>query len=257
MPMLRAVASTWWCRLSLVSLAATVAPSSVTAQQTAIAPAAQTSAAPLPAYVPAGQTVKYEKDVQALLDLDRTTPPPQNGILFTGSSIFRQWEQLTTQMAPLPVFNRAFGGSRSWEMLYYMDKVVLPYKPSFIVYYCGSNDVNAKQDAAGIAARIESFFERVHTALPKTQIFFATIQKAPDKRAQWAVVDSANAIVGRYASAHSTFVYTIDFNAVLLDANGALRSNLFKPDSLHFYPPVYEEFTGVIKPVLTKAWAAH
>jgi hypothetical protein len=231
-------------------------PRAVRAQQTLTSPAPQATTAPSPAYVPAGQTVKYATDVQALLDLDRTSPPPANGILFIGSSIFRQWEQLGTQMAPLPVFNRAFGGSRTWEMLYYMDKVVLPYKPAFVVYYCGSNDVNAKQDAAGIASRIEMFFDRVHKELPRTQVFFATIQKAPDKRAKWAVVDSANAIVGRYADAHAAWVHTIDFNAVLLDRKGALRSDLFKPDSLHFFQPVYTEFTGVIKPVLEKAWSA-
>jgi len=239
--------------VALALLAA--APHTVRAQQTLASPAPPTTTAPLPTYVPTGQTVKYAADVQALLDLDRSTPPPPNGILFIGSSIFRQWEQLGTQMAPLPVFNRAFGGSRTWEMLYYMDKVVLPYKPAFVVYYCGSNDVNAKQDAARIASRIQMFFDRVHQELPKTQIFFATIQKAPDKRANWAVVDSANAIVGRYADAHAAWVHTIDFNAVLLDSTGALRSELFKPDSLHFLPPVYAEFTGVIKPVLEKAWS--
>jgi hypothetical protein len=240
--------------LALLLLFAAAAPLRVRAQAVA-APVPPPIAAPLPGYVPTGQTVKFEKDVQALLELDRTSPPPANGILFIGSSIFRQWEQLTTQMAPLPVFNRAFGGSHTWEMLYYIDKVVLPYKPAFIVYYCGSNDVNAKLDAVGIAQRTQMFFDRVHRELPRTQIFYATIQKAPDKRARWAVVDSANAIVSRYAADHASFMHTIDFNAVLFDRTGALRSELFKPDSLHFPQPVYVEFTGVIKPVLEKAWS--
>ena len=34
-------------------------------------------------------------------------------ILFVGSSIFRLWESVRTDMAPLPVFNHAFGGSRT------------------------------------------------------------------------------------------------------------------------------------------------
>ena len=224
----------------------------VAAQAVATPPAAAQKV--WPAYVPAGHTIKYEQDVQAFLDADRTAPPPHDGILFIGSSIFRQWEQLGTQMAPLPVYNRAFGGSRTWEVLHYVDQIVIPYHPRFVVYYCGSNDVNAKQDAAGITERTIAFFDRVHRALPNTQLFYVDIQKAPDKRAQWAIVDSTNAAMGRYAAEHAKWVHTIDLNPVLFDASGSIRGELFKADSLHFLQPTYVEFTAVIKPVLEKAW---
>jgi len=222
------------------------------AQAVATPPSAQTT--PLPAYVPTGHTIKYEKDIQAFLNADRTSPPPKDAILFIGSSIFRQWEQLGPQMAPLPVFNRAFGGSHTWEVLHYVDQIVIPYQPRFVVYYCGSNDVNAKQDAAGITTRTQAFFERVHQALPSTILFYVDIQKAPDKRANWGVVDSTNAAMSRYAKTRSTWVRTIDLNPVLFDAQGQIRGELFRPDSLHFVPPAYTEFTAVIKPALEKAW---
>ncbi len=236
-----------WSRRFLV-VATTLITSHVAAQQ---------SAAPsplVPSYVPAGQSLKYEADVQKFLEADRTTPPPTDGILFIGSSIFRQWEQLSEQMAPLPVFNRAFGGSRTWELLHYMDQIVIPYRPRFVVYYCGSNDVNSKQDASGIATRVAAFFDRVHVALPKTQTFFVTIQRSPDKRARWAVVDSANALVAQYVTRHS-FAHSIDLNPVLVDATGNVRGALYRPDSLHFVPSTYNEFAAVIKPVLERAWA--
>lgn len=208
-----------------------------------------------PAYVPSGQTIRYEQDVKSFLDADRTAPPPRDGILFIGSSIFRQWEQLSDQMAPLPVYNRAFGGSRTWELLHYVDQIVIPYAPRFVVYYCGSNDVNAKQDAAGITERTIAFFDRVHRALPNTQLFYVDIQKAPDKRAKWAIVDSTNAAMRRYSAEHVGWVHTIDLNPVLFDASGNIRGELFKPDSLHFLQPVYLEFTRLVKPALEKVWA--
>src|SRR5688572_4050919 len=78
------------------------------------------------AQAPAGQTISHQAAIATFAEQDRTSPPPKEGILFIGSSIFRQWSNVTEHMAPLPVFNRAFGGSRTWEVLHYMDQVVLP-----------------------------------------------------------------------------------------------------------------------------------
>lgn len=102
----------------------------------------------------APQKIRFADQIEAFLKADQIKPPPQEAILFVGSSIFRLWKNLPEQMAPLPVFNRAFGGSQTHEILVYMDKIVLPYKPKMIVYYCGSNDINANVTPQSIAGKI-------------------------------------------------------------------------------------------------------
>ncbi len=208
----------------------------------------------LPEYVPAGASLKYEADVKAFEEADRLSPPPKGGIVFVGSSIFRQWSALSAQMAPLPVFNRAFGGSRTWEQLYFVDRMVIPYAPAFVVYYCGSNDVNGKQDAAGIIRRFTQFSDKVHAALPDTRIFFVSVLRAPDKRARWGTVDSVNTTVA-VMNAQAPWITFIDVNPTVFDAAGMVRGELYRPDSLHYVPAAYDGFTAVIKPVLEQAWA--
>ena len=208
----------------------------------------------LPDYVPAGSSLKYEADVQAFEAADRTSPPPKGGIVFVGSSIFRQWSTLAEQMAPLPVFNRAFGGSRTWEQLHFVNRTVIAYAPAFVVYYCGSNDVNGKQDAAGIVRRFTQFSEKVHAALPGTRIFFVSVLRAPDKRARWGTVDSVNTAVAAM-NAQAPWISYIDINPTVFDAAGTVRGELYRPDSLHYIPLAYDGFTAVIKPVLEQAWA--
>jgi hypothetical protein len=193
--------------------------------------------------------------IQDFLRQDKTNPPPQQAILFIGSSIFRLWADLEKHMAPLPVFNRAFGGSRTWEVLYYMDKIVLPYKPKIIVYYCGSNDVNAGAGAAEIAANFKAFVDKVVARLPETRIFFVSINRAPEKRARWTVVDQANSLIREYTTHHKQLGF-IDVNPVLFDAAGNPRMELYLEDLLHFHPPAYVEFTKVIRPVVEHAWNA-
>jgi lysophospholipase L1-like esterase len=197
--------------------------------------------------------VRFGDAIESFMRDDSLNPPPKGAILFVGSSIFRQWTSLKTHMSPLPVFNRAFGGSRTSEVLYYMDKIVLPYAPRIIVYYCGSNDVNAGEPAQNIFMRFREFTERVGSELPHTLIFFVSINRAPQKMKKWEVVDSANALVKDYCLRRKNLGY-IDVNPVLFDREGKPRLDLYKDDKLHFKEPAYEEFTSVIKPVIEKAW---
>jgi len=238
-------------RLTRVILtAATAAALALTLTGT---PFAQTTAAlPAVAGAPAGQEMRFADQIQAMLDGDRAAPPPQNGILFIGSSIFRQWANVKDHMAPLPAFNRAFGGSRTWEVLHYMDRIVLPYRPRIIVYYTGSNDVNAGQTAPDIVARTMEFMTRAHAALPATRIYYVAINRSPDKRDKWDVVDAVNTRIKALAGS-APYMRYLDLNPVLFK-DGEPRMELYRPDGLHFHPPAYDEFAGIIKPALMAAW---
>ena len=93
---------------------------------------------------------------------------------------------------------------------------------------------------------------RAHTALPDTRIYYVAINRSPDKRDKWDVVDEVNAEM-KAAAATTPYLRYIDLNPVLFK-NGEPRMELYRPDGLHFHPPAYDEFTGIIKPVLSQAW---
>ena len=134
-----------------------------------------------------------------------------------------------------------------------MDKIVLPYKPRIIVYYCGSNDVDAGASAAEISANFKAFVNKVAAQLPETRIFYVSINKAPEKKALWNVVDEANSLIRDY-TVHNKQLGFIDVNPVLFDASGKPRLELYRDDLLHFHPPAYVEFTKIVRPVIEKAW---
>jgi lysophospholipase L1-like esterase len=197
--------------------------------------------------------IRFAEAIEAFEQADREAPPPTRSILFIGSSIFRLWKGLKEQMSPLPVFNRAFGGSRTHEILAYMDRIVLPYRPRVIVYYCGSNDINANVKPAEIAGNFRQFVERVRKELPETRILFVSINKAPQKMDRWGEVDEANRLVQNYCAKVKGLRY-IDVNAALFDAAGQPRMELYLPDKLHFLEPAYDEFTRIIKPLVAEEW---
>ena len=158
-------------------------------------------------------------------------------------------------MAPLPVLNRAIAGTVTQDMLNRIGQLVLPYQPRIVVYYCGSNDISAGEEAGPIIERTKRYVRVLHDRLPNTFFFYTSIQKAPEKRARWDVVDAVNREMQRY-SRDAVNVGYIDLNPVLFDSQKKLREALFLPDGLHFPPDstAYLEFSQIIKPILTQAW---
>ena len=55
---------------------------------------------------------RFEKDIAAYEAGDKTNPPPQGAIVFTGASGIRLWKTLARDFPGLSVVNRAFGGSQ-------------------------------------------------------------------------------------------------------------------------------------------------
>ncbi|PWT83019.1 MAG: hypothetical protein C5B57_07750 [Blastocatellia bacterium] len=176
----------------------------------------------------------------------------EGNVVFVGSSIFHRWINLTSQMAPLPIVNRAIDGTQTSDMLRMLDSIVRS-RPKVIAYYCGSNDVDAGEPAAAIFDRIRQFVIRVATALPQARIVFVSINRAPEKRERWDVVDAVNHLVEGYAIKTKQLQY-VDVNPALFNVDGTPRMELFLSDQLHLRPAAYDEFARVLKPVLTKAF---
>ena len=200
------------------------------------------------------KTGRFEADIQKMLETEKADPVVPERILFVGSSIFRLWTTVRADLAPLPVRNRAFGGSRTSDVLERFDLLVKPLVPKVVVYYCGSNDINGGEPAAAIFARVHDFVERLRASAPEARFVFVSIIRAPDKRARWTEVDAANREV-RELCATTPHCRYVDVNPAVFGADGEPRMEFYKEDKLHYHPPAYAEFTKIVKPVVAAAWA--
>ncbi|MEL6928255.1 MAG: GDSL-type esterase/lipase family protein [Cyanobacteria bacterium J06600_6] len=202
---------------------------------------------------PADRNLGHQLQVQKLMAQRILEPNVKGKIMFVGSSIFRLWTTLAKDMHPLPVINQAFGGSKTEEVLYYADDLIIPHQPKIVVYYCGSNDINAGSDAQGIQTRFALFVEYLATHLPNVYIFFVSINRAPQKQSKWHTVDAANLAIKQYAQTIPNVEF-IDVNPALFDESDFPRYDLFTGDLVHLKPAAYEAFTKIIKPILQTTW---
>ena len=119
---------------------------------------------------------RFENAILNMEREDSMRTPFENEILFVGSSSIRLWKNLLVDMLPLNVINRGFGGSTIPEVNYYVNRIVLPYKPPMIVFYCGENDITDGFTPQEVKESFIEFDNMVHLYLPETQVVYISMK---------------------------------------------------------------------------------
>lgn len=197
---------------------------------------------------------RFEAEIQKYEKEDATNGIKKGGVLFYGSSSWRLWKDIQTDLAPLPILNRGFGGSTIPELIHYIDRMVYPYEPKLIVVYGGENDLTGKKykSPEQMFDSYREFVSLVQKRLPQTHICFVSMKLSPSRRQHWPTVKAGNAMV-KSMSTGKRLSY-VDINPVLFNANGTVKSELYTKDSLHINPQGYREYAKVLVPVLKKKY---
>ena len=188
-------------------------------------------------------------EIDTLTRDDATHPPPANGIVFVGSSSIRFWTTLATDFPGLPVIGRGFGGSELADSVYYLDRVVLPYRPRTVVLYAGENDINAGKSPEAVADDFREFCARVRATLPGAQIIYIAMKPSPSRWAKHALFEQGNALIAA-ACARDPRLKFVDVWPAMLDTTGHPRPELFRADLLHMNPTGYAIWIRLLAPLL-------
>jgi lysophospholipase L1-like esterase len=201
-----------------------------------------------------GDPTIWERDIRKYEKQDVESPPSERAILFTGSSSIRYWKTLSTDMAPLYVLNRGFGGSQISEVNHYVNRIVFPYKPQSIVFYAGENDLSGlfytkKKSPEQVRDDYRIFCETVHAQLSQVPIYFISIKPPKRRKNLWHTMQKTNNLVEEFCKTEELLHY-IDIVQPMLDPEGNPRAHLFKWDGIHMNEQGYEIWTSIVKPIL-------
>lgn len=197
----------------------------------------------------APDTSRFESELRAFESSDRTTPPPQGGVVFVGSSTFRLWPHLASDFPGVAVLNRGFGGSILPEVVDAVPRIVLPNRPRLILLYGGDNDIAAGRSPGDVVADYRRFVAVVRRTLPAVRIAFVSIKPSPSR---WALVErmrEANQLVRDVVARDSLAVY-VDMVPPMLGADGRPRPEFFRADSLHMTPAGYALWRERLLPIV-------
>ncbi|MES2571888.1 MAG: GDSL-type esterase/lipase family protein [Verrucomicrobiota bacterium] len=192
---------------------------------------------------------------------DALDPETPGALLFVGSSTIRRWESLTRSFADYRVIQRGFGGSQFSELNPIVDKIVLPYQPSAIVVWEGTNDIRVgHKTGETVFADFKAFIGNLRARMPEVPVcylgivpcpsFFNNSTDDPSRR-------TANTLIANYCASdpalHLHYIDTASFFENLHDA-GTPQSiaawNSYFVDDTHLNRAGYAEFLKVVRPVI-------
>lgn len=175
---------------------------------------------------------RFEKNVQAYEATDKTDAPPKGAILLVGDSQFFRWKTLREDLPGYTIINRGVDSFQFSDVLYFTDRIVLPYRPRLIVLHVGGNDVHNGKTGEQVLADFKTFVARVRAKLPGVPIAFTSITPGPGR---WDEADrrrQANRMIKDYVATQKG-LYFIDLWDAMLTRDGKPREDLWVEDRIH------------------------
>jgi lysophospholipase L1-like esterase len=204
-------------------------------------------AAPSHALEPsASDPAAWKAEMEAFAKLDGHKMPPQDAVLFVGSSSIRLWD-LANSFPDLVAINRGFGGSQICDSTLRADDLVGKYRPRLIVFYAGDNDVNSGKSAAQVHVDFTAFVAKVRKSLPKTPIVFISIKPSIARWDQRETQRVANRLIAADCEQDETLEF-VDVWPVMLGENGEPKPEIFQPDRLHLNDEGYKLWAELLGP---------
>jgi lysophospholipase L1-like esterase len=195
------------------------------------------------------RTSKWEKDIAAFEQSDKTNPPPKAAILFLGSSSIRMWKTLAKDFPEHKVINRGFGGSEINDSVELADRIVFPYEPKRIIFYAGGNDINAKKSPEKVFSDFKAFVAKVHQRLPNTTISYISIAPNPARWAQIEQIKAANRMIENFTKSDPKLSF-INVFPKMLGEDGNPLPDIYLQDRLHMNAKGYAIWTSIVGPLL-------
>jgi lysophospholipase L1-like esterase len=192
---------------------------------------------------------KFASEVQTLTAGDHSIDK-KDVVLFTGSSSVRMWKDINAYFPKHNIVNRGFGGSQTADLIYYFDKLILPYSPKKIFIYEGDNDINSGKTPAEILEANDRLLVLIRDKVSKNvPVYFITPKPSVARWSKKATYESYNQMLLDWAKTRKN-VIVVDVWTPMLDDKGVVFQDIFLGDNLHMNKKGYDIWAKVIAPYM-------
>jgi len=199
-----------------------------------------------------GKHEQWDAEIATLEAKVKARPDLIGGVVFTGSSSIKNWKTLTKDFNGIPVINMGFGGSELADAVYYIDRLVLQYKPRVVVVYSGENDINAGVPVRRVLEDLKQFITLVQNNDSKTTIVVVSLKPSPSREKHLAKVREYNRLAANYIKGCRNVEF-VDVFTPMLTPDGKFRDELYVSDRLHMTATGYAIWTELLATVVPKA----
>jgi glycerophosphoryl diester phosphodiesterase len=211
------------------------------------------SCSPVRKYENLPEVQAWENDIQKFEQLDKSEAYPDDAIIFAGSSSIRLWSTLEQDMAPYPVIQRGFGGSKLSDLVVYAGRIFEPHPCKAIVLFVANDISGSDKDKSPqeVATLFKTLLKTIRKSHPDTPVFWIEVTPSSSRWKVWPEIQQATALI-RKVCKNQKNTYTIRTDFAFLNSEGKPKDELFVSDKLHLNPQGYAIWKDIIKKELDK-----
>ena len=151
-------------------------------------------------------------------------------------------------MAPYPVIQRGFGGSRLSDVAVYGDRIVKPHPCRAIVLFVANDITGSEQDKSPeeVAALFKNVLKTIRKSHPDTPVFWIEVTPTSSRWKVWPEIQKSTLLIRKVCDNHKN-TYSIRTDFAFLNEDGKPRDELFVTDKLHLNAQGYSVWTNIIR----------
>jgi lysophospholipase L1-like esterase len=199
------------------------------------------------------QKPAFWHDIQSFKKADSVSFPPENAILFIGSSSFTMWKDVQKDFPAYTIINRGFGGSSLTDVIRYASDIILPYDPKQIVIYCGENDLAGSDKVTSkiVFDRFKQLFGLIRNSYPNAKLTYVSMKPSPSRLHLMPKMTEANLLIKKFLKKQEKTSF-VDVYQKMLNEAGTPMKDIFLEDNLHMNAKGYAIWQKLIELHLLK-----
>lgn len=191
----------------------------------------------------------YEEEIERLEKV-RLNIEYDPEIIFYGSSSIRLWEDLNTDFPDKKVVNLGFGGSTLAACVWFLDRVMLNYKPKALIVYAGDNDLGDGRNPEEVVIFFQQLMVQTKKRFGDMPCYFISLKPSLSR---WHMVNqfiyTNNLIHSEILKDDNSWTF-IDIFKKMLDKSGKPNPELYKEDGLHLTEKGYRLWKEIVNSFL-------
>lgn len=196
-------------------------------------------------YAQAQDPLRFQKEVEQIGQKHGSATLGDDLTVFTGSSSIKMWKDLQAYFPDHQLINTGFGGSQTSDLIYFVNELIINYKPQKVFIYEGDNDIAAGKSVSAIMENTQTLVKTLKKKLPEIEIFLIS---AKPSISRWELKEQyleLNREFEEYSRTHSN-VHFVDIWPTMLNEAGEPKKEIFLEDNLHMNKKGYDLWAEVI-----------
>jgi len=191
----------------------------------------------------------WGKSIAQFEKQDSVLFPKADGILFLGSSSFTIWRDVQNNFPGKNIINRGFGGSQMSDVLYFKERLILPYHPKQLVIYEGENDIASGEKPDSILSELNRLVKWTRKQIPGIKICVVSMKPSPCRWELKETMLEMNNRLKQFASENKDIDF-VNIWDVLLGSDGKPVKENYLDDTLHLNANGYKIWQKALAPFL-------